>query len=220
MSPEDMAEALLRGMGQLDRMLLEMAESTGVPQLSLQAYLRFRGHESFFKDLLTCSGFQQSSLFEVRVAAEEFIRLSLRSATEPELLFTMQAMYGNQKGPDLVRLFDDLLQIVESKSWAAAWMLGQPGGTVARQLERFIAFDELGYRFTLPSGLSLPTHRTIIVRINLDEYARLRRMSAEAVRPHVDAWLLDMQSTLDDIYDNTGFTAQFELDPLYINWNR
>jgi hypothetical protein len=226
LEPGDLAEALLRGMAVLDRQVADVAEATNVPGLTTEAYLRFAGHESYFKDLLTQAGHQQSSLFEVRVACEEYARLwgpgRLVSAVRtPEDLFTLQSMYPDgKKGPDLVRLFDERgelrLQIVESKSWARAWLLGEPGGSALRQIERFISFVEVeDFRFNLPNGVSLPTHREIIVRINVDEFARLAHMTPDAAKVSIDNWLLDLQGTLDGI-KSRGWTVTFQWDPLYV----
>lgn len=213
--PADFAEVLLHGMDRIDVLLSAMRQFTGVQSLTIDAFLRFTGRESVFKDLLTGASPQHASLFEVQVAAEEYVRRARAGDPVPENGFIMQADYADgEKGPDLVRIFDNQMQIVESKSWTRAWMLGQPNNSMLKQIERFIVLANNGNQFVV-NGRRLPTHKTIILRINTDEFAQVRRISHEEAVEQVEAYIRTVRGEADNIEaNNPGWEIVIEQLPL------
>ncbi len=181
-SPDDLAELLMRGMVEADRHIVNVALDSG-QAVTLEKYLTIQGCESYFKDLLTHGGFMYSSNMEVIAAMEEYARLAMIVA-EPAKWFSLQTFIGSAKlgvkGPDMVRHIDAMGQIVDSKSYGKIWKLldHEARSAAANQVFRWVdalhtadPAKRLVLRF--PDGNIMKPHPEMIIRVDPTQYANL-----------------------------------------------
>lgn len=226
---DDMAEMLMRGLCRVEETLADV--SSGSRQLiMLEDFLRITGHQSFFKDLLTHSGFEHTSIMEAMVAAEEWVRLLDDGFGDPAACFMLQAMIGAQKGPDMVRLFGNYLQIVESKSFMQLWRVVDPrthaSGQVFRYVDALYSTDPARQLILqLPNGVRLPPHPEIVMRVDPTRFINFRLSRQLPAQTYTDCETMALNTMdvlnqqLEDHCRRMGYptihTVRIEFNPLY-----
>lgn len=195
LEPANLAEMVLRGCKLANDRVVAVGhaaeEALGVTlgtELTLEHYLRLTGHRSFFLDLITQSGYQHGGAMEVTVGAEEYVRrLLLAESVPPEMLMTLQNAIGSYKGPDLVRVFEDMLQIVDSKAVVGLATSMRSQADVSRQANRWtrLLLAQV-LQLDVPDGVRRPAHWEMLFRVDstmfLDNAVRHQRMSTEDAR--------------------------------------